>query len=89
MTAIRLSRPAASEDIGQLTAMYRRMASMDPPAFRSLAGELQRTSDANTASASLLPGPATQTQVSRDAQRAEAAQAALSSVDSDGRATGC
>ena len=89
MTGFRLSHRAVSEDINQLIAMYRRMASMDPPALRSLAGELQRTSDESTASASLQPDPAAQTQAGRDAQRAAAIQAALASVESEGRATDC
>jgi hypothetical protein len=89
MTGFRLSHPAASEDIDQLIATYQRMASMDPPALRSLAGELQRISDESIASASLRQGSAAQTRAGRDAQRAAAAQAALASVESDGRAAGC
>jgi hypothetical protein len=88
MTRFRLSHPAASEDMDQLVAMYRRMASMDPPALRSLAGELQRISEESIASATLQPGSAAQTRAGRDAQRAAAAQAALASVESDGRAAG-
>ena len=88
MTSLRLSHPAASENMDDLIATYRRLASMDPPALRSLAGELQRMSDESIASASLQPGPAAQTRAGRNAQRAAAAHAALASVESDGRATG-
>ena len=89
MTDFRLGHPAASEDIDQLIAVYRRMASMDPPALRSLAGELQAMSDESTASASLQPGAAAQMQAGRDAQRAAAVRAALAAVESEGRAAAC
>jgi hypothetical protein len=88
MIGLRLSNPAASDDMDHLIAMYRRLASMDPPALRSLAGELQRMSDESLASASLRPGPAAQGRAGRDAQRAAAAQAALAAVESDVRAAG-
>ncbi len=88
MTGLRLGHPAASEDMDHLIATYRRLASMDPPALRSLAGELQRISDESVASASLQPGSAAQSRAGRDAQRAAAAHAALASVESDGRAAG-
>ena len=88
MTVLRLGHSAATEDIDQLITMYRRMASMDPHALRSLAGELQRMSDESSASASLQPGSAAQARAGRDAQRAAAVQAALASVESDDRATG-
>ncbi len=89
MTGVRLSHPAASEDMDHLIATYGRLASMDPPALRSLAGELQRMSDESIASASLQPGAGAQTRAGRDARRAAAAHAALASVESDGRAAGC
>lgn len=88
MIGLRLSKPAASDDMDQLIAMYRRLASMDPPALRSLARELQRTSNESIASATLQPGPAAQRRAGRDAQRAAAAQTALASVESDGPAAG-
>lgn len=89
MTGLRLSHPTASEDLDQLIAMYRRMASMDPPALRSLAGELQRMSDESTASASPGAGRAALTRAGRDAQRASAAHAALASVEFDGQGASC
>lgn len=89
MTRLRLGHGAASEDIDQLLAVYRRLAAMDPPALRSLSGELQRISDESVASAKLQPGSAAPTRAGRDAQRAAAARAALASVESEDRATGC
>lgn len=89
MTGLRLSHPTASEDLDQLIAMYRRMASMDPPALRSLAGELQRMSDESTASASPGAGRAALTRAGRDAQHASAVHAALASVEFDGQGASC
>jgi hypothetical protein len=65
---------------------YRRLAAMDPPALRSLAGELKRLSDESSASAGLQAAPAARARAGRDAQRAAAARAALASVESEGRA---
>ena len=83
MTGVQLNHSAATEEIAELLATYRRLAAMDPPALRSLAGELQRISDESLASAGLEPGPAAQARAGRDAQRAAAAQTALDSVESE------
>ena len=86
MTGVRLKHAHATEDIEKLMAAYRRLAAMDPPALRSLAGELKRMSDDSLASAGLQAGPAAQARAGRDAQRAAAAQAALACIESEGRA---
>ena len=84
MSGFQLNRSTTTEEIAELTATYRRLAAMDPPALRSLAGELKRISDESLRSASLESGPDAQTRAGRDAQRAAAAQAALACVESEG-----
>ena len=84
MTDFRLNHSDATDDIDQLMTTYRRLAAMDPPALRSLAGELERMSDESFASAALQAGPAARARAGRDAQRAAAARAALASVESEG-----
>jgi hypothetical protein len=84
MSGVQAHRATASEDIAELQAMYRRLAGMDPPALRSLAGELRRISDESLASARLHGGPAAQARAGWDAERTAAAQAALASIDSEG-----
>jgi hypothetical protein len=83
VTGFRLNRSVAAEDVDAVTT-YRRLAAMDSPALRSLAGELKRMSDESFAAAALQAGPAAQARAHRDAQRAAAAQAALASVESEG-----
>jgi hypothetical protein len=63
---------------------YRRLAAMDPPALRSLAGELKRISDESFAWAGLQDGPTAQARARRDAQCAAATRAALASVETEG-----
>jgi hypothetical protein len=64
-------------DLAEMIATYRRLATMDPPALQSLAVDLQRLSDESAASAARHAAPAIQTKARRDAQRAAAAWAAL------------
>jgi hypothetical protein len=66
-----------------MLTMYRRLATMDPPALRSLAVELERLSNESSASALLQPAPGKHARARRDAQRAAAARAALAWVDSE------
>jgi hypothetical protein len=66
-----------------MLAMYRRLATMDPPALRSLAVELERLSEESSASAALQAAPSIQAKARRDAQRAAAARAAIASVESE------
>ena len=84
MSGVRLGNAARMEDIESLTTAYRRLATMDPPALRSLAGELRRIADDSSTAAGLEAGPAAQAKAARDAQRAAAAQAALVSVGTEG-----
>ena len=84
MTDFRLNRSDATDDIDESMTTYRRLVAMDPPALRSLAGELERMSDESVASAALQTGQAAQAKAHRDAQRAAAARAALASVESEG-----
>ena len=86
MTDFRVNHSGATDDIDALMTTYRRLAAMDPPALRSLAGELKRLSDESSASAGLQAAPAARARAGRDAQRAAAARAALASVESEGRA---
>jgi hypothetical protein len=65
-----------------MPAMYRRLATMGPPALRSLAVELERLSEEGSALAALQAAPAIEAKARRDAQRAAAARAALGSVGS-------
>jgi hypothetical protein len=81
MTDPDVSRSDPTEDADE--EPYRRLAAMDPPALRSLAGELERISDESLASSALETGPAAQAKARRDAQRSAAAQAALASLDSE------
>ena len=83
MTDFPPNHGAATEDIDLLLATYRRLAAMDPPALRSLAGELNRISEESLASAGLHAGPAAKARAGRDARRAEAAQTALGSVKAE------
>jgi hypothetical protein len=76
-------RADPGDDVVEMIAMYRRLATMDPPALRSLAADLQRLSDESSASAALQTAPAIQAQARRDAQRAAAARAALASDNSE------
>jgi hypothetical protein len=84
VTGIRLNQSDQADDIDDVLTTYRRLAAMDPPALRSLAGELERISDESFASAGLQTGPAARARARRDAQRAAAAQVALASVESEG-----
>ena len=59
---------------------YRRLATMDPPAMRSLVEELSRISRESSASAAEKPTPEATARAGRDAQRAAAAKAVLESV---------
>ena len=79
-----LNSVAATDDIELLLATYRRLAAMDLPALRSLAGELTRISQESLASAGLGADPAAQARAGRDARRAEAAQAVLGSAKAEG-----
>jgi hypothetical protein len=76
-------RADPGDDVVEMLAMYRRLATMDPPALRSLAIDLQRLSDESSASAALQAAPAIQAKARRDAQRAAAARAALVSDNSE------
>ena len=69
------------DDVAEIVAMYRRLATMDPPALRSLAVELQRLSDESASSAALHATPATRAKARRDAERSSAARAAFASVE--------
>ena len=69
------------DEVAEIKEMYRRLATLDPPALRSLAVELQRESDESASSATLHATPGTRAKARRDAQRASAARAALSSVE--------
>ena len=71
------------EDVQQMMTTYRRLANMDPPALRSLAVDLERLSEASSASVALQPSSITEAQALRDARRAAAARAALASLDSE------
>ena len=78
------TRSGPGEAVEEMMAMYRRLALMDPPALRALAGELERMSDESSASAALEVSPAAQAKTRREAQRAAAARAALGSIDTEG-----
>jgi hypothetical protein len=45
------------DDVVEMMMMYRRLATMDPPALRSLAVDLERLSDESAASAALQATP--------------------------------
>ena len=85
MTRTPLKDADRADDLEAAVTAYQRMAEMDPPALRSLAGELQRISDESSALAALEAGPAAHAQARRAAQRAAAANEALASVDSQAR----
>jgi hypothetical protein len=76
-----LSDPA--DDMPEMIAIYRRLATMDPFVLRSLAVDLQQLCHESATSAALLATPATYAKARRDAQRAFAARAALASLDSE------
>ncbi len=80
MTGSQMIHTDPGNDVAERIAMCRRLATMDPPALRSLAVELQRLSEESSASAALQAAPAIEAKARRDAQRAAAAQAALASV---------
>ena len=73
-------RSDPSKALEEMLAVFRRLAEMDPPALRALAGELKRLSDESFASAALETGPAAKARARLDAQRSDAAQAALASL---------
>ena len=79
MTGTQSIHSDPGDDQAEMIAMYRRLATMDPPALRSLAVDLQRLSDESAAAAALQAAPAIHTKARRDAQRAAAAWAALPS----------
>lgn len=83
MTDVQPNLGAAAEDSEALMATYRRLAIMDPPAMRSLAGELQRIADESLASAGLRGDAAADARAGQDARRASAAQLALATVASE------
>ena len=83
MTATQSIHSDSGDDLAEMVAMYRRLATMDLPALRSLAVDLQRLSDESSASAALQATPAIQAKARRDAQRAAAARAALASDNSE------
>jgi hypothetical protein len=78
------TRSGPEEAVEEMMAMYRRLALMDPPALRALAGELERMSDESSASAALQASPPAQAKARREARRAAAARAALGSIDTEG-----
>jgi len=71
---------AANVDSPQLEA-YRRLAVMDLPALRSLIVELVRMCDESVASAERQGTAEAAARALRDAQRAEAARAALATAE--------
>ncbi len=83
MTGTQMIRSDRVDDLAEMIAMYRRLATMDPPALRSLAVELERLAEESSASAALQAAPAFAMKARRDAQRASAARAALASVGSE------
>jgi hypothetical protein len=83
VTATPSVRPDSDGGVAEMLATYRRLATMDPPALRSLAVELDRLSEESSASAALHAAPAIEEKARRDAQPAAAARAALASVGSD------
>ena len=83
MTDLRLNESEPTEDIDEVLTTYRRLAAMDPPALRALAGDLKRMSDESFAAA-WQAGPAAQARARRNAHRAAAARAALASVETEG-----
>ncbi len=82
MTGSQMIHTDPGNDVAERIAMCRRLATMDPPALRSLAVELERLSEESSASA-LQAGPAIEAKSRRDAQRAAAARATLDSVGSE------
>jgi len=69
------------EDLPGAMEGYRRLASMDPPAMRSLAAELTRISRESAAAAVEQGTAEAAARAGRHAQRAAAAQAALAAAD--------
>jgi hypothetical protein len=64
-----------------LMGPYRRLATMDPPAMRSLVEELSRISRESSVAAAQQPTPEATARAGRDAQRADDARAALDLLD--------
>jgi hypothetical protein len=75
---------ASDQGIEEVKATYRRMATIDLPALRSLARELKRASDRSLAAATLQARPAAQARARRDTERAAATHEALDSVETQG-----
>lgn len=69
------------DGVAEMLVTYRRLATMDPPALRSLALELQRVADESSAGGLQATLPQ-QSKARRDAQRAAAARHALASIES-------
>ena len=76
-------RSDPGDDAVEVVAMCRRLGTMDPPALRSLAVDLQRMSDESSASPALRAVPAIEAKAGRHAQHAAAVRAALASVGSE------
>jgi hypothetical protein len=83
VSGICLDQSDPTEDIDGLITTYRRLAAMDPPAMRSLIGELERMSDESFASVGQQSSPAAQAKARRVAHRAAAARAALAWVETE------
>jgi hypothetical protein len=64
-----------------LMGPYRRLATMDPPAMRSLVEELSRIARESSASAAQLRTPEARARAALDVQRAGDARAALDLLD--------
>jgi hypothetical protein len=72
-----------AEDLAEVMKTYRRLATMDPPAMRSLIVELMRLSDESSVLAMELGSPKAVARAGRDARRVAAAQAALAAVEAE------
>jgi len=70
-----------TEDLPGAMEGYRRLASMDPPAMRSLAAELTRISRESAAAAIEQGTAEAAAWAGRHAQRAAAAQAAMAALE--------
>ena len=75
-------------DLASATESYRRLATMDPPALHSLVTELTRISRDSAASAAQQATAEATARADQNAQRATAAQAALNSLEAQGRCEG-
>jgi hypothetical protein len=71
------------EDLAGAMQLYRRLAVMDPPAMRSLVGELTRISRESAASATQQPTAEATARAGRNARRAAVARAALAAVEAE------